>query len=272
MTTATTTFDWTRPVRTLSDRTNDIGMSLVIGFVLTGFSYLVGVIAGWITEVNWLEAFAVFANFASTWQFVKQRRIAYAFGAIATAAYGVLFLQFELYASMILNFYLAFSLIYGYIRWGKDDNPRKISWLIKSPKWIPVYLVVTAGAYVGAVFLIQAFGGALPFFDAAILALTILAQFLLDNKRIETWIIWAAVNVIAIGVYFTAGLTLVGFQYIFFLLNAFYAFYVWFKAYRNQGTKKYAEGREGIEQAIADGFPFEIEDNDDGTYRTKKVL
>lgn len=238
MTTVTTTFDWTRPVRTLTDRTNDILMSLAIGLVLTGLSYIVGVAAGWITEVNWLEAFAVVTSFGSTWLFVKQRRLAYAFGAISTAAYAVLFFQYELYASAILNAYLAPSLLYGYIRWGKDANPRKITWLVRDWKWIPVYLIVTAAAYFGAVWLITALGGALPFFDAAILALTILAQFMLDNKRIENWFVWAFMNVIAIGLYFASGLTLVGFQYIFFLGNAFLAFYFWNKSLKSESNSE----------------------------------
>lgn len=237
MTTATTNrTDWTRPFRNLSDRTNDILMSVAIGLVLTGLSYVVGSSLGWITEINWLEVFAVVTSFGSTWLFVKQRRAAYAFGAISTAAYAILFFQYGLLASAMLNAYLAPSLVYGYIRWGKDKNTRPISYLYKDWKWIPVYLAVTVAAYFGAVYLLGVLGGTLPFFDAAILALTILAQFLLDNKRMENWYVWVVINVIAIGLYFSTGLFLVGFQYIFFLANAFYALYVWRKAYKAQAV------------------------------------
>jgi nicotinamide mononucleotide transporter len=67
-----------------------------------------------------------------------------------------------------------------------------------------------------------------------ILPATVLAQFMLDNKKLENWLVWAAMNCFAIYTYFDAGLALVGFQYIFFLANAFYAFTVWLKAYRKQ--------------------------------------
>lgn len=69
-----------------------------------------------------------------------------------------------------------------------------------------------------------------PFVDSFILDLSILAQWLLDNKKLETWFVWMAVNVIAIYTYFKAGLWLAGYQYIFFLGNTF----IGLKAWRNK--------------------------------------
>jgi len=63
--------------------------------------------------------------------------------------------------------------------------------------------------------------------DSLILAGTILAQFLLDNKKLENWAIWAIVNVLAIYTYLSTGLILVAFQYVFFLLNTVYGFVLW---------------------------------------------
>ena len=63
--------------------------------------------------------------------------------------------------------------------------------------------------------------------DAMILAGTILAQFLLDNKKLENWAVWAVVNVFAIYTYATAGLALAAFQYVFFLANTVYGYIIW---------------------------------------------
>lgn len=205
-----------------------VTQAILIGVVLTGLSYVVGLAFGWITEVNYLEAFAVFTSYGSTYLCVVQKRLNYVFGAISTAAYGILFLQYGLIASMLLNFYLAPALVYGWFRWKKDSVTRPVQHV--AWKWVPVYAVVTIGFYLGAVALSTAFGGAFAPIDSMILIGTILAQFLLDNKKIETWIIWAIVNVAAIYVYFTSGLTLVGFQYIFFLLNTVYGYYMWHKS------------------------------------------
>ena len=226
MTTATRSI--TRPLPTVSDRGNDIIVAFALGVVLTLLSYVVGVAAGWITAINPLETFAVFTSYACTYLCVKQRRLNYPIGALSTAAYCLLFIQYGLVASAILNAYLVIALIYGWFRWRADEVTRPVEHIKLS--WIPLYIVGTAAFYVGAYLLIILFKGTFGFWDAAILALTILAQFLLDNKKIETWYVWAVLNVIAIGVYFTAGLPLASFQYVFFLLNAFWGLYEWHKS------------------------------------------
>jgi nicotinamide mononucleotide transporter len=92
---------------------------------------------------------------------------------------------------------------------------------------IPVYLAVSAAVYFGAVWLVTALGGSLAFTDTMILVGTVLAQFLLDNKKLENWIVWAVVNVFAIYTYASIGLPLVAFQYCFFLTNTVYGFITW---------------------------------------------
>lgn len=217
-----------RPFPSLSDRANDILVSVFIGILLTGLSFGVGVAAGWITEVNWLEAFAVFTSYGSTYLCVRQRRFNYVYGAISTAAYSILFFQSGLLASGLLNAYLAPSLVYGYFRWKSDADTRPVRHV--ELKWVPVYLLITAAAYFGALGIVTLLGGQFALFDAIILVGTILAQFLLDNKRIETWMVWFVVNIFAIYVYFTSGLYLAGFQYIFFLANTVYGYVEWRKS------------------------------------------
>lgn len=202
--------------------------AVILGVILTGLSYAIGLAAGWIENVNGLETFAVFTSYASTYLSVRERRNYYLWGMVSTAAYCLLFFQQGLLASAIVNAYLTPSLIYGWFRWGKDVNTRPVRHV--QLKWVPVYLAVTGVVYFGAQWVVSALGGRFATWDAVILVGTILAQFLLDNKRIETWIIWAIVNVAAIYVYFTTGLALAGFQYIFFLLNTVYGWYMWRKS------------------------------------------
>ena len=204
---------------------NNILEGVVIGVVFTGLSYLLGVSFGWIDNVNWLEAFAVFTSYICTWLCVRERRWNYPVGALSTAAYAVVFWQMDLYASAALNAYLVPTLLYGWHRWRNDDNTRPVSRV--EPKWIPVYLAVTAATYGAVLLIINAFDAKLALTDSVILVGSILAQFLLDNKKLSTWSVWAVVNVLAIYTYFNADLTLAGFQYITFLLNTGVGYIVW---------------------------------------------
>lgn len=199
--------------------------SIITGITLTGISYICGILFGWINAINWLEIFAVFTSYSCTYLCITQRRINYPIGAISSAAYAYLFLQSGLISSAILNAYLVPTLIYGWIRWRKDDNTRPVTHV--SWRWLPVYIAVTGLGYLGATLISQQSGGAMAWTDSLILTFTILAQFLLDNKKLENWILWAVVNVLAIYTYSTIGLPLVAFQYVLFLANTVYGYIIW---------------------------------------------
>lgn len=235
------------PVR--AGATRNILQSVVIGVILTALSYIVGLKMGWTDTVNPLEAFAVFTSYMSTYLCVVERRFNYVAGAISTFAYAILFLQFGLLASAVLNFYLTPTLVYGWIRWKRDADTRPVTHV--SLKMVPVYLAVSGLFYLGATQLVSALGGQFAVWDAAILALTVLAQFLLDNKKIENWIVWAVMNVIAIYVYATSGLALVAFQYVFFLANTVYGYFMWNRSKQNEESLRLADGAPAHQGTLA---------------------
>jgi nicotinamide mononucleotide transporter len=201
---------------------------VVLGVFLTGLSYIVGLQAGWLVAVNWLEVFAVFTSYVCTFLCVVERRANYPIGAISNAAYCLLFFQFGLYASAATTGYLTFALAYGWFRWRSDSEAIPVRHL--ELKWVPAYVLATAAFYGLALLLVTAIGGTLALTDTVILIGTMLAQFLLDNKRIETWAVWVIVNIFAIYTYSQAGLAIAAFQYVFFLANAFYGWYMWNKS------------------------------------------
>jgi nicotinamide mononucleotide transporter len=203
----------------------DVLHSLWVAALVTGSSYLIGFALGWITSLDPLEAFAVFTSYSCTYLCVKQRRFNYPIGALSTIAYCVLFWREGLYASMILNAYLTPTLIYGWIRWRADRETRPVTHV--APRWIPVYALVTGAAFAGAFGLVTLAGGSFAVTDSLLLVGTILAQFLMDNKKLESWMVWMLVNVLAIGEYFSAGLAIAGLQYVFFLGNAVWALVAW---------------------------------------------
>ena len=198
---------------------------IIIGVVLTALSYGIGLGAGWISSLSLLEAFAVFTSYVCTFLCVMERRINYPVGAISTAAYCVLFYKWGLLASMGINAFLSVYLVYGWIRWKSDNDTRPVT-KMSVKDWL-IHLAVAGVGYLAVVAIASALGGALVWTDSVIFPLTILAQFMMDNKKFENWYVWAVLNAFAMYTYFAAGLTLVGFQYIFFFLNCFYAIYMW---------------------------------------------
>lgn len=202
-------------------------ISAFLGVVLTAISFGVGVGMGWVdyASLNWLEVFAVATSYSCTYLCVVESRWNYPIGVVTTLAYSILFFQWGLPAVGVFNLYLVGSLIYGWFRWGPDENTRPVTSI--SLKDIFPYsglgIAIAALMYVVLVY----FGAPIVYLDIAVAAISGVAQFLLDNKRLQTWHVWAVVNVFSIWLYFNQGLYLVAFQYIFFLGNTIFGYYTW---------------------------------------------
>lgn len=201
----------------------------LVGFVLTLISILVGQAIGWVnpTEMNLLEVFAVWTSYTCTILCSLQSRWNYPIGILTTFLYSWLFFQWEAYAMAAFNLYLVFSLMFGYWRWGPDGEKSKEVTHLKLDRWLLGYIGLGVIIYGVLQICIQFFGMNISNPELWATVLSGVAQFLLDNKRIETWIVWAVVNIISIGFYIHIELYLVAFQYMFFLANTFYGYYMW---------------------------------------------
>lgn len=179
-------------------------------------------------KINWFETASVFFSFACTWLCTRQVRFNYVLAVISTSLLVITFWQSNLYGSMALNIYLIPTVIYGWFIWGKDTNPKPVEHV--KPKNMILYVLFTALTWGGAFYIITAFGGKMVALDGWLLVGTVLAQFLLDRKKIETWIVWVLVNIVSIYVYFESGLYLLAAQFVLFLVNAIYAYFQWNKS------------------------------------------
>lgn len=183
-------------------------------------------------EINWIETASVFFSFACTWLCTRQVRFNYVLAVISTILLSITFWQAGLFGSMALNIYLVPTVIIGWFMWGKDTKP-KIVEHVKSNK-ILLYLFFTVITWAGALWTINIFNGNLAVLDGWLLVGTVLAQFLLDRKKLETWIVWIIVDIVSIYVYFQSGLYLLAAQFVFFLANAVFAWFQWKKTMKIQ--------------------------------------
>lgn len=222
--------------------TSAFSESLLLAIVLTGMSYIIGIQSGWIESLNWLEIFAVFASYSCTYLCVMQKRFNYVIGMLATAALCILFFYQEgLFASAAQNAILTPWLIYGWFRWRADAVTRPVTSVLNDSKsWLAAYVGLTFLTYYVIVQTVEYLGGNLPYIDAGILVGSILAQILLDNKKKETWYVWAIVNVAAIALYFKQGLYLLAFQFVFFLINTVWGWYEWNKSMKKEFSFEFA--------------------------------
>lgn len=177
--------------------------------------------------INWWETAAVFFSFACTWLCVRQVRFNYVLGVVSTMLLSYVFWDSGLYGSMALNLYLIPTVIYGWFIWGRDDVTKPVEHV--KGKAMLGYALATLLTFLGARAIIDWAGGSMGGLDSWLLVGSIMAQYLLDRKKIETWMVWVAVNVISVYVYFNSGLYLLAAQFVLFLINAIFAYTQWRK-------------------------------------------
>lgn len=196
-----------------------------MGFTLTGLSYLLATAFGVPVDLNWLEIIAVATSYSCTILFMLQKRAAYFYGIVSTFFLCLLFFTQGMMALSLFNGILVLSLVYGWFRWGPDGKPLAVSWVKTEWKAYAGYMLFFL-AVCGLFRMIVGEGSTL---DLTLAAGSATAQLMLDNKRIENWLVWIVINVFSIGFFLQEGLILLAIQFMMFLVNAMVALYRWHK-------------------------------------------
>lgn len=151
-------------------------------------------------------------------------------GIVGCTLFAVLFYQAALFADVVLQGFFVLTSAYGWWKWLRGASgsvlpitrmrPASLFWMV------PAGLAAT-GAYGTLLYLYtRAFA---PFADSAVLVFSIIAQFLMMQRRIENWAFWLLVNTIAVPLYYSRGLTITALLYAFFWINAVAAWLWWRK-------------------------------------------
>lgn len=199
---------------------------------------------------SWMEIIAVIFTILSVFAATKLKISQYPVGIIGTIFYSFVFLDAKLYSSLTLNIYFTVIQLYGWYFWmygGKNDLHLTNGMILRPPpignwswKVVGLWGLVASAISVGVGYLVARFlHGSNAFLDAAILALSVLAQFLLDRKQIKSWFVWMAVNVLSVIVYGGQKLVVSEVLYVALFFNAIYGYWNWLK--EDQEAKEYAE-------------------------------
>ena len=108
----------------------------------------------------------------------------------------------------------------GWYQWSRvrgDDSAVPVGWMSTAARlqWaaITVLLSVSLG------WVMQRFtNAALPFADSAVTGASIAAQLLLNNRKIENWVLWVAIDVVSIELYLYRDLFFLAVLYVAFLV------------------------------------------------------
>ena len=173
---------------------------------------------GWLTFSSMLETIAVVTGAVCVYLVVREHVWNFPIGILSSVLFFVLFWQSRLFGDAGLQVFfmvLGFQGWYWWLRGGVNRSALTVT--RASPKlWAGVVIVTGIATYALMVFLKEVKGSA-PFLDAFTTALSLSAQYLLNHKKIENWLIWIVADVIYVYLYVTRGLTLTAILYTVFL-------------------------------------------------------
>ncbi len=160
-------------------------------------------------------------------------------GVIACMLFAILFFQAKLYADVTLQIFFIITNLIGWRLWvqpGSKLSERPIT-RVKPLTIVLVFFpmaVITALGY--GTFLAQTTVAHLPIIDSFVLTFSVVAQFLLMGRKLENWVFWIIVDIIAVPLYASKGLYLTSAVYAAFLINAVYGYVNWRKEMRAVNT------------------------------------
>src|SRR3954452_24941293 len=146
----------------------------------------------------------------------------YPFGIAMVALYFFVFWQAKLYSDALLQVFFFVIQIYGWWAWfhaAHVDNGVAVGWMRWRQRlpWIAGTAIAIVLWGTGMARLTDA---AAPYVDATTAGLSVAAQVLQSIRRVESWVLWIAVDAIAIGLFAWRGLFVTTALYGLFLILA----------------------------------------------------
>lgn len=185
----------------------------------------------------WIEVAATGFGLLSILLTVRQNIWCWPAGLVMVALYIVVFWEARLYSDVGLHVIYVFLQLYGWYNWihGGDDAEEPLPVTRISPSQAALWSGVAFFGTAGLGYTMTTFTDAsLPYPDATTTVLSLIAQWLMAKKVLESWWVWITVDVLAIGIYAYKALFPTSVLYAIFLALATAGFFAWRKSYHEE--------------------------------------
>ncbi|HET9487135.1 MAG TPA: nicotinamide riboside transporter PnuC [Chryseosolibacter sp.] len=199
-------------------------------------------------SMSYLEFFGTLAGLVAIALSADANVWSWPIGIINVVLFFFLFYQVQLYPDMFLQVFFFATNLMGWWRWThpkkfEEDRKRelRVSYMQRK-QFLLVFIVGVTGTFllgslaekIHEIFpAIFSKPSAFPFLDSFVTVMSIITTFLMINKKIESWILWILIDVIATYMYFVKGIKFVGLEYLLFCFIAAFGLWNWIREYRS---------------------------------------
>ena len=195
--------------------------------------------------ISYLEFGGTLFNLASVLLVARRNIWTWPIATIGVILFGILFYQIQLYADFFEQIYYLIAGIWGWYLWqvGKakstDNKVRVSSNSRRANVWWAVGIAVGSVTLTWVLSQLTIWSPALfpspaslPALDATTTVMSFAATILMIRRRVESWVLWIAVDVIAVGLYYYKAVPFIALLYLVFLGIAISGFVGWRRASR----------------------------------------
>jgi len=192
--------------------------------------------------MSYLEFFGTLAGGVAVWLSARGNIWSWSIGIINVVLFFFLFYQIQLYPDMFLQVFFFVTNLIGWWRWahprpGEEDRRKelRVSWM---PPGVSLMLggLVLAGTLCFGYFssnlhewipVLFPLPSSFPYLDSFVMTVSIVATYLMVQKKVECWAAWILADVVATYLYFSKGILVVSMEYFVFCLIASFGLWQW---------------------------------------------
>ncbi|HCT46203.1 MAG TPA: aminotransferase [Phycisphaerales bacterium] len=176
-----------------------------------------------------IEFVAALMGVLSVWLTVRQNIWCWPTGLVMVGLYIWIFFDAKLYSDAGLQVVYVVLCSYGWYHWARGGDRESALHVtrLKSTAFTAWWLAGLGFAGLLGFIMSTRTDASMPYPDAVTTVLSLVAQFLMTRKKLESWVFWISVDVIAIGVYLMKGLYVTSGLYALFLVLAVLGYLAW---------------------------------------------
>jgi len=191
-------------------------------------------------QIDWVEAAGLFFGLACVILLIRENIWTWPAGIAYVLLSLVIFWQQRLYGDLLLHVFYLILNIYGWYYWirGRRQRRELVPITVYSVKTNLLILIVSVvGIFIFGWFLehlpdfiAQLPQASVPYWDSATSILSITGMWLTARKKLENWVYWFVVDMLATGIYFYKEIYFYAVLYLIYIGLAITGFIIWNKA------------------------------------------
>lgn len=194
------------------------------------------------TPTSWAEIFGFVTGLLSVGLVAINRISNFGWGMLNAVFFLILFYNAHLFADGTLQVMFFVLNALGWWAWLKaGPNRTALHVELSDARFWTVSIIGMLGIFVIELPILKHVGDTYVIADAAILAGSVGAQFLMSFKKLENWLIWIVVDSVSIPLYILKGLYLTSGVYVLFMALCFVGLYQWNAIRKGDITDKVAD-------------------------------